>query len=168
MTTIRPSLPGLNDITSSPCRRRPDTGKPCVLLDYPKDNTSCENCGILGKGNCWDPVTFEIPHEPTKPPKPKQRSLSKCATPECIKKTRSKSGYCKGCLAGRPTPDLGGDECIFPGCESITRSASGYCSYCRNIVWSRRRSWRIRSGDRPVDEAWLHRPVNHDKNNYSK
>lgn len=40
------------DIDSeSPCKRRPDTGQPCVLLKDPKTCDICKNCLLLGKGN---------------------------------------------------------------------------------------------------------------------
>ena len=52
---IDPSLntsdPRIEDIIVSPCKKRPDSGEPCFLLDKPKNNYVCFNCGLIpGKG----------------------------------------------------------------------------------------------------------------------
>lgn len=42
---------GIEDIKDSPCKKRPDINEPCFLLDKPKNNFYCLNCGLIpGKG----------------------------------------------------------------------------------------------------------------------
>ena len=40
-----------DQLISSPCRNRPDTGCKCPLLRYDKDNDICNSCIWLGKGS---------------------------------------------------------------------------------------------------------------------
>ena len=41
----------IDDIKDSPCKNRPDINEPCFLLDKPKNNFYCLNCGLIpGKG----------------------------------------------------------------------------------------------------------------------
>ena len=37
-------------ITESPCKRRPPYNTPCPLIDYPKNNSICNKCYFLKKG----------------------------------------------------------------------------------------------------------------------
>ncbi len=76
-------------LTSSPCKKRPDTGAPCILLHEPKTNPSCENCAILGRGDCWEPEKY-IPDQDVL----HDKRLIECKWPGCYDRTRSASGYC--------------------------------------------------------------------------
>ena len=44
------SHPCATGMTSSPCKRRPDSGEPCPLLDWPKANNICGACDLRPYG----------------------------------------------------------------------------------------------------------------------
>lgn len=50
-SSYSPCNPLSEDIICSPCRKRPDDGKECLLIKIPKNNPICESCIYIPYGS---------------------------------------------------------------------------------------------------------------------
>jgi hypothetical protein len=119
---------------SSPCRRRPDTGRPCVLLKKHKDNSICSNCGLIpGKG---------------------RRVWSDAEIIAAIK-----AGLLEPRIEiARITPQSHNPHpCAFPDCPEIIKKGK-MCREHGAIVANRRQAWAQKYPG-PPDPAWVFRPI---------
>lgn len=77
----------------SPCKKRPDNGEPCFMLDKPKTNLVCEDCKFLGGR------TYKTNRELRLEWKEESAKKEKCIFPGCNKKVMNKEKYCADCLS---------------------------------------------------------------------
>lgn len=116
-------------LKQSPCRNRPNTNLPCPLLNKPKDNKICQNCGLIpGKGS--------IVHSDNDIYTAIKNGLFE-------KKEESKSKKIR--------------ICNWPGCDIEIRSGQFCTPHGKHA--SARRFWYLKKyGEEPTYE-WLTRPV---------
>lgn len=125
---------------ASPCRNRPDTGLPCLLLHKSKKNRICAN-------------REHIPAKRVRGPGGKIKTHSQDEIKDAIK---------NGLLEEyRPGPKRYSHKhkvkCGFPECNK-TISKGKLCKNCHSVLVSRRRSWKRDHGDEPIPNGWLMRP----------
>ena len=71
---------------ASPCRRRPDTGEPCVKLKADKNCPECENCYLMGRGDCKDPTSYN--HNSIPQYAPRKTVYQECRWTGCTETTK--------------------------------------------------------------------------------
>ncbi len=117
---VNPLEPG---ILASPCKRRPDTGRPCPLAGKDKGNALCAACRLMYGGRGPD----EAAARAFAAGRPKPGNAA----------TRTR-------VRGRFPFDLPprGAVCAMPGCDRPPAGRkSPFCATCKSRVVSRARRW---------------------------
>ena len=130
-------------LLKSPCRCRPDTGKPCPLLNHQKNNRFCEHCQLLNGGKAGPDVaglmaaiaSGEIDNEETD-------------TRNLPREENFKYDW------DRPKR---GPKCAVPWCDNPPKGDKcAFCKTCNSTVNSRVVQWYKRHITKPPLE-WLYR-----------
>lgn len=112
-------------IISSPCKRRPDTGRPCPLAGKDKDNDLCAACDIAYGGS-----------GPSEASARAYAAVRRVATPNGRTIPYSDKKRYPVDLPPR------GEECAVPGCNNPPQGLrSPFCSKCRSRVAARVQRW---------------------------